>query len=144
MPVNGVSGGSGATYGSGDKDKRVENRVMDLGTDTFLKLLVTQMRYQDPFSGGQDMGDFMSQIAQFTMLERLLKLQQTVENFAAQQGPVQSLHLLNRMVEVKDEYGQIQQGEVTAIRFEDGKPLLRVSGREYALQALQRVEGEGE
>ena len=37
--------------------------------DTFLQLLVTQMRYQDPFSGGQDMGEFMNQVAQFTMLK---------------------------------------------------------------------------
>ncbi|MEW5919741.1 MAG: flagellar hook capping FlgD N-terminal domain-containing protein [Bacillota bacterium] len=141
MTVGAVTGGPGGTYNS-SKESRVENRAMDMGTETFLKLLVTQMRYQDPFSGGQDMGDFMSQIAQFTMLERLIKLQQTVENFAAQQGPAQSLHLLNRMVEVKDEYGQLQWGEVTAIRFADGKPLLRVNGKEFSLQALQRVEGD--
>ncbi len=140
MTIGGVTGSSGGAYPSG-RESKVENRNMDLGTDTFLKLLVTQMRYQDPFSGGQDIGDFMSQVAQFTMLERIIKLQQAVENFAAQQGPVQSLHLLNRMVEVKDEYGEVQSGEVTAIRFEDGKPLLRVNGREYPLQSLQRVEG---
>lgn len=140
MTIGGVTGASGGTYNS-SQESRVENRAMDMGTDTFLKLLVTQMRYQDPFSGGQDMGDFMSQIAQFTMLERIIKLQQTVEDFAAQQGPVQSLHLLNQMVEVKDEYGQMQWGEVTGIRFEDGKPLLRVNGKEFSLQALQRVEG---
>ena len=140
MPIDGIAGGSGEPYGS-TQESRVENKAMDMGTETFLKLLVTQMKYQDPFSGGQDMGDFMSQVAQFTMLERVIKLQQTVEDFAAQQAPVQSLNLLNRTVEVMDSQGQVHQGEVTAIRFEDGKPLLMVNGQEYSMQVVQRVEG---
>ncbi len=139
MPVNGITGGSGGTFNS--NESKVDNRAMDMGTETFLKLLVTQMRYQDPFGEGQDMGDFMSQIAQFTMLERIIQLQQTVENFAEQQAPVQALNLLNRTVEVMDEFGQLHQGEVTAVRFEAGKPLLRVNGQEYSMQAVQRVEG---
>ncbi len=139
MPIDGITGSSGGAYSS--NDSKVENRAMDMGTETFLKLLVTQMKYQDPFSGGDDMGDFMSQIAQFTMLERIIKLQQTVEDYAAQQAPAQSLNLLNRIVEVKDEYGQLHQGEVTAVRFADGKPLLKVNGQEYPMQAVQRVEG---
>ncbi len=140
MPVDGISGGSSGTSNS-QQEKKVENRAMDMGTETFLKLLVTQMKYQDPFSGGEDMGDFMSQIAQFTMLERIIKLQQTVEEFAEQQGPMQSLNLLNRTVEVMDEYGQRIEGEVTAVRFENGKSLLKVNGQEYSLQAVQRVGG---
>ncbi len=139
MPIDGITGGSGGTFKS--NETKVENQAMDMGTETFLKLLVTQMKYQDPFSGGQDMGDFMSQIAQFTMLERIIKLQQTVEDYATQQAPVQALNLLNRTVEVMDEYGQLHQGEVTAVRFADGKPLLRVNGQEYSMQAVQRVEG---
>ena len=87
---------------------------MELGTDTFLKLLITQMRYQDPFSGGQDMGEFMNQVAQFTMLERLLQLQQTVEALTEQQGYTQALNLLNKNVEVNDN-GYYFQGEVTAV-----------------------------
>ncbi len=139
MPIDGVTGSSGGTHNS--NESKVDNRAMDMGTETFLKLLVTQMKYQDPFSGGEDMGDFMSQIAQFTMLERIIKLQQTVEDYAAQQAPVQALNLLNRTVDVVDEYGQLHQGEVTAVRFEEGKPLLKVNGQEYSMQAVQRVEG---
>lgn len=140
MTVDAVSGSSGGIF-EDKKESRVENRAMDMGTETFLKLLVTQMKYQDPFSGGEDMGDFMSQVAQFTMLERIIQLQQTVEEFTAQQAPAQALNLLNRTVEVVDEYGEMQQGEVTAVRFEDGKPLLTVSGQEYGMKALRRVDG---
>jgi flagellar basal-body rod modification protein FlgD len=119
----------GATRGSGS----------DIGTDTFLQLLITQMRYQDPFSGGQDMGDFMNQVAQFTMLERLIRLQQSMDAFTEQQGYTQALNLLSRNVEVNVE-GTVFQGEVTAVRFVGGQPLIRVNGIEYPLNAIALVE----
>lgn len=114
---------------------------MELGTDTFLKLLVTQMRYQDPFSGSQDMGEFMTQLAQFTLLERVIKLQQTLESYAAAQAPARALSLLNKTVEVIDESGRVVRGEVTAVRFRQGTPLLEVKGREFALEAVAWVQG---
>lgn len=45
----------------------------ELGEDAFLKLLVAQLRYQDPLSPA-DPGDFMAQTAQFTMVEKLTEL----------------------------------------------------------------------
>jgi len=142
MTEVGAAGGYSAY--SKDSGSKVENRAMDLGTDTFLKLLVTQMRYQDPFSGGEDMGDFMNQVAQFTMLERVIKLQQTLEDFVAQQAPTQALGLLNKTVEVKGEDGEKLRGEVTAVRFQEGLPLLKVMGKEYPLKSVTLVEGAPE
>ncbi|MGI5876839.1 MAG: flagellar hook capping FlgD N-terminal domain-containing protein [Dethiobacteria bacterium] len=118
-----------------------KNGTMDLGTDTFLKLMVTQMRYQDPFSGGQNMEDFMSQVAQFTLLERVFSLQKTLEEHTAAQAPYQALNLLNRTVEVQDEHGNITRGEVTSVRFENGMPLLKVGEKEYSFKAVTVVEG---
>lgn len=116
----------------------------ELGTDTFLQLLVTQMRYQDPFSGGQDMGEFMNQVAQFTMLERVVKLQQTLEDYVASQAPVKALTLLNKTVEVLDENGEIQRGEASKVRFEGGIPLISVNDKEYYLQDIISVETAGD
>lgn len=116
----------------------------ELGTDTFLQLLVTQMRYQDPFSGGQDMGEFMNQVAQFTMLERVIKLQQTLEDYVASQAPVKALTLLNKTVEVMDENGEVRRGEASKVRFEGGIPLIRVNDKEYYLQDIISVETAGD
>ena len=133
-------GATGSTGGYSRQSETVTNKSMELGTETFLQLLVTQMRYQDPFSGGQDMGDFMNQLAQFTLLERVIKLQQTLENYAASQAPIQALNLLNKTVEVKDVFGNTLRGEVTAVRFQEGLPLIKVNGKEYALEAVTWVQ----
>lgn len=134
------------SYGtiSGLNSSSTDKKNSELGTDTFLQLLVTQMRYQDPFSGGQDMGEFMNQVAQFTMLERLIKLQQTLEDYAASQTPMQALTLLNRTVEVLAENGERQRGDVSKVRFEGGIPLISVNGREYFLQDIISVEVSGD
>ena len=110
-----------------------------LGTDTFLQLLITQMRYQDPFSGQQDMSQFMNQVAQFTMLERLIKLQQSMDAFTEQQGYTQALNLLNRNVEINDD-GFFFEGEVTAVSFIGGVPMIKIDGKEYPLNMITKVE----
>ena len=86
----------------------------------------------------------MNQLAQFTLLERVIKLQQTLESYAASQSSLQALSLLNRFVEVTDEYGITQRGEVTAVRFQGGLPLFKVNDREYPLEAITWVQGAGE
>lgn len=138
----GATGSSSGTYSKQGTANSRNN--MEIGTDTFLKLLVTQMRYQDPLSGGQDMGEYMNQLAQFTLLERVIKLQQTLESYAASQSSLQALSLLNRFVEVTDEYGITQRGEITAVRFQEGLPLFKVNDQEYPLEAITWVQGAGE
>jgi flagellar basal-body rod modification protein FlgD len=44
-----------------------------LGQDTFLKLLVEQLKHQDPMSP-QDSAQFVAQLAQFNSLEQLISI----------------------------------------------------------------------
>ena len=50
----------------------------DLGRDEFLKLLVTQLRHQDPLSP-MDATQFVSQLAQFSTLEQMVQLNAHIE-----------------------------------------------------------------
>lgn len=111
-----------------------------LGTDTFLQLLVTQLRYQDPFSGGGDMGDFISQMAQFTLLEQVVKLQKTFEDYVANESSFQAFSLLGKEVEIMTEAGAVLQGQVESVRIVNGRPFLKLGGQEYPLTSLLSVK----
>ncbi len=61
---------------------RSANQVLlgdQTGQDTFLQLLVTQIRNQDPLSP-QDPTEFVSQLAQFSSLEQLLQMGKSLES----------------------------------------------------------------
>ena len=51
----------------------------DMGKEDFLKLLVTQLRYQDPMSP-EDPKDFVAQLAQFSSLEQQINVNQNLQD----------------------------------------------------------------
>jgi flagellar basal-body rod modification protein FlgD len=55
-------------------------------SQTFLLLLVTQMRNQDPLNP-QDPTQFVSQLAQFSSLEQLLGMRQSLQSIEQQLAP---------------------------------------------------------
>ncbi len=57
------------------------NDATDLGLNTFLKLMVTQLNNQDPFKPMEN-GDFLGQIAQFGSVTGLEQLNQSFESLA--------------------------------------------------------------
>ena len=83
----------------------------------------------------------ITQLALFTMLEQVIKVQQSLENQGYAAARSGALNLLNRTVEVVDQEGTIFSGPVTAVSFRGAQPLLTVNGQEYPYSALIKVEG---
>jgi flagellar basal-body rod modification protein FlgD len=69
----------------------------NFGKDTFLKLLVAQLRFQNPMSPA-DPGDFLAQSAQFTMVERLIAIQEQGKEAAQANSVLASAALINKTV----------------------------------------------
>jgi flagellar hook assembly protein FlgD len=65
----------GNTVSPTDKDS-------GLGRDAFLNLLVTQLQHQDPTQPQAD-GEFLAQLATFSQLEQLQRMNQTLEQLVA-------------------------------------------------------------
>jgi len=61
------------------------DRADGMGRDAFLKLLVTQLQHQDPTQPQAD-GEFIAQLAQFSSLEQLTHMQQTLQQIATALG----------------------------------------------------------
>jgi len=95
-----------------------------LGQEDFLKILLTQLTYQDPLKP-MDNQEFIAQMAQFTSLEQTQQSNEKLDQLLVIQESSQSLGYLNKNVEVDTIYGR-DNGKVIAVRFEDGVPLMTV------------------
>jgi flagellar hook assembly protein FlgD len=60
------------------------DRTDTLGKDAFLKLLVTQLQHQDPTKPQAD-GEFIAQLAQFSSLEKLTSMTESLQGLRTEQ-----------------------------------------------------------
>jgi flagellar basal-body rod modification protein FlgD len=103
--------------------------------DTFLKLLVAQLRYQDP-SNPADSTQFMAQTAQFTQVE---KLGQIADMMQAQQL-IGASALVGRTVTYQDADGVSQTGVVSKTKLNGAsEPTLVVGNTDVQLSKVTEV-----
>lgn len=98
-----------------------------LDKDGFLKLLVGQMKNQDPMNpdaGGAD----ITQMAQFSMVEQLTNLVGTTQDLLSQSRMASVLGLVGRTVTYTDAGGASVQGVVDHVTVAGGVPSLTVNG----------------
>jgi len=92
----------------------------------FLKLLITQIQYQDPMSPMDDT-QFVSQLAQFSSLEQMQELNSGFSTYANSALANQAFSLIGRWVDYTDaKSGQTLTGRVNSVSFEGGKPKLSI------------------
>ena len=95
-----------------------------LGMEDFLKILLTQLTYQDPLKP-MDNQQFMAQMAQFTSLEQTQQLNNKIETLITNQAALQSVGLIGRTVEITTSSGPLS-GKVSALSLAAAAPLLTV------------------
>ena len=113
-----------------------------IGMQDFLKILMTQLTYQDPLKP-MDNQEFLAQMAQFTTLGQSQQLNDKIDQLLATQATVQSLGLLGRTVDVNTD-GAVFSGSVIGLSMADGTPRLTVrpsSGSEQTGITLSQVLG---
>lgn len=109
--------------------------------DMFLKLLVAQMRYQDPMNP-TDSSQFLSQSAQFTSLEKMSTVADQTSRLVGLQVAFGASALVGRSVSYPAEDGTPVSGVVTSVRFDETGPVLQVDGEDVAYTELLAV-GDG-
>jgi flagellar basal-body rod modification protein FlgD len=102
--------------------------------DTFLKLLVAQMKYQDP-SKPTDSTQFLAQTAQFTQVE---KLGEIAEMLSAQQL-IGASNLVGRTITYLGDDGAEVTGVVTAAKLGGSEPTLKVGNTDVQLSKVTEV-----
>ncbi|QGG48174.1 flagellar hook assembly protein FlgD [Heliorestis convoluta] len=144
---------------------KTEKNNTVMGKDDFLKLLVTQLRYQDPMKPMEDK-EFIAQMAQFSSLEQMqnmaegfMELKEAQMKMLHENYVAQAVSFIGKEVEaltmqrdgqgktIYDEEGraftELVQGEVRGVKFEQGQPVLQVQfvkGEQSVTRAVRLEE----
>lgn len=97
-----------------------------LNMQDFLKVLLTQLNYQDPMKP-VDNQQFMAQMAQFTSLEQTQQLNNKIDQLISTQSALQSVGLIGRTVDVTSASGTVS-GIVRSLSLNGTTPQLTVQG----------------
>jgi flagellar basal-body rod modification protein FlgD len=121
------------------------NEVADrtqLDKDAFLKLLVAQLRYQDP-SKPADSSAFLAQTAQFAMVEKLTDLASGQAELLTAQLMLGASNLVGRTVTYTGFDGLPVTGVVDSATFGGSSPTLRVGHMDVPLSSVTDVRSTG-
>lgn len=115
-----------------------------MGKDDFLKLLVAQMKNQDPLSP-TDNKESIAQLAQFSALEQMTNISTSMEalnksmtNFSQQSSLTQGAAMIGKWVSGVDTDGMTpMEGTVEAVKWLDGDPKLQIRKADGTLADLE-------
>ena len=113
-----------ATIGAVAPSTGVDLNANSIGLQDFLKILLTQLTYQDPLKP-MDNQQFMAQIAQFTTLEQTQQLNSKIDALLSTQASLQSVGLIGRSVDITTATGSAS-GTVISISLSGDSPLISI------------------
>lgn len=102
-----------------------------LGQEEFLRILLTQLQYQDPLKP-LDNQQFIAQMAQFTSLAQTTEMNDRIDTLLTIQAATQSIGLIGKTVEIQTA-ANTAVGTVTSLAFSEGQPSLTIRTSEGEL-----------
>jgi flagellar basal-body rod modification protein FlgD len=116
------------------------DRGDQMGKDTFLKLLVAQMRYQDP-SNPVDSSQMIAQTATFTQVEKLEQIATTSATALILQEHAAAGAMVGRQVTYTDTTGTAVSGLVSSVRLASGdsEAVAIVDGQEVQVGRITAI-----
>jgi flagellar basal-body rod modification protein FlgD len=117
-PIGATSAGT-AAYATANATSSVD-RPDQFTNDTFLQLLVAQMRYQDP-DNPASASDMMNQTAMFSQVQTMQQMVQQNTEMLALQRALQAGSLAGHAVSYTDTDGTTKSGFVSSVRIDNTK-----------------------
>ena len=126
MSVTSVTGNENTTATSaGQSATDVVTNQLD--RNAFMKLLITQMQYQDPMAPTPN-EQFIAQLAQFSSLEQMQQMNTRLASFAGNMSTATATGLLGHTVTAQSSsMDEPITGKVTGIVYKDGQPMVSLN-----------------
>lgn len=119
---------AGVRPGQGQWEPTVNSSGGKLGSADFLRILTTQLKYQDPMKPMDDR-EFIAQMAQLSSLDQLSEQTRWARL-------TYGLGLMGQRVAYVGDDGTLQSGLVTAVRIEGQRTLLSVDSQELPIEQV--------
>ena len=132
-PISGVTTGLNTTGGG-----TPASPLKSLDENAFLKLLVAQMKYQDP-SKPMDTNQMMAQTATLTQVEKLGALVTAQQSLVSSQHIQTASAMVGRTVAYTNSDGSTGTGVVTSATLTGSEPTLKVGNKDVPLSSVTEV-----
>lgn len=137
-PITWGSAAAAASAGTASAATTAAATPGTLDKEAFLKLLVAQLRNQDP-SKPMDSSELMAQTTQLSTMEQLTALTKTSQESFALQMRMAAASLVGRQATYADASGATVTGAVTSVSYAGSVPTVTVGDKVVALDAVSSV-----
>ncbi|NUM53934.1 MAG: flagellar hook capping protein [Candidatus Hydrogenedentes bacterium] len=126
---------------AGASDTGASSTSTELGKDTFLQLLVEQMRYQDPLAP-TDNAQMIAQLAQFSALEQMNNLNESFEELSGNLDQLNFLSassMIGKHVAGIGADGSTITGVVSGVTMKGSIVYLTVGDKQLSMAGVQTI-----
>ena len=138
QPTATLPPGDTATASSGSSSTGAGLGANGINANTFLQLLVAQLKYQDPNSP-VDSTQFLQQTASFEEVQELGALQTSLSSMVTSQQAGAATSMLGQQVTGSDQSGNPVTGVVSGIQLTSTGPLLNVGNSTVPFSSVTSV-----
>ena len=131
----------GTTYYTGLDEPTLATGKKESEKDMFLKLMIEQMRQQDPLNP-MDSTQMLSQLAQLNVVQQMIDLNTSFERFMTNNDLVGANNLMGRWVQGMDANLSLIDGKVEWIEIVDGVVTLHLGDKLLLLNQVISVRDE--
>ncbi|MBI5878728.1 MAG: hypothetical protein HZB53_13845 [Chloroflexi bacterium] len=140
MPTVHATTGVAASTRTNPTNTTAVSGGMGLGKDAFMKLLLAQLRYQDPMQPKDDT-QFITQLAQFNTLEQMQSINEAMQAMRVSQEMMQGSNMIGKQVQaITPTDQQTVSGVVTAVKLVGGQVIISIGDKHVLLSQIVSVQ----
>jgi flagellar basal-body rod modification protein FlgD len=118
---------------------QMKNKNLELKTEDFIKMMITQLQNQDPLEPAKNQ-ELLAQMSQIGQLQSQTMLTDSLQGMVLQQNLGAAGNLIGKMVEGIDDRGSPISGLVSSIRVEQGQVHLELdNGKRLSLAKVTGI-----